>query len=130
MGLPWPEAAPPELASRDRTKGANHWSFQPVAKPEIPADHVGHPIDYFIDRRLAEAELEPAPLADRATRYRRAHFGLLGLPPAYDEREAFVNDSRPDSEAWPELVDRLSEGGVATGDGGRSPCASSPPSGW
>ncbi len=106
MGLPWPEEKEP-LAEHERTRGGSHWSFQPVTKPEIPAEFSGNPIDFFIDRKLAEAGLEPAPKADRATLYRRAHFGLLGLPPKFADVEQFANDQKPDAEAWPAAVNHL-----------------------
>ncbi|MCB1229971.1 MAG: PSD1 domain-containing protein, partial [Verrucomicrobiae bacterium] len=105
MGLPWPDE--PENLVRERTKGGNHWAFQPVVKPEIPADFSGNPIDFFIDRKLAEAGLKPAPRADRATLYRRANFDLVGLPPEFADVQKFVADPKPDAEAWPALVEHL-----------------------
>lgn len=105
MGLPWPEDK--EQLTQERTKGGNHWSFQPMVKPEIPAGFSGNPIDFFIDQKLSEAALKPAPKADRSTLYRRAHFDLLGLPPKFDEVKKFVEDPRPDAEVWPELIHRL-----------------------
>ncbi len=107
MGLPWPEEAGDHLTDGDHTDRENHWAFQPVMKPEIPKQHSGHPIDFFIDKKLAEAGLKAAPAADRATLYRRAHFDLLGLPPKFGESKKFIDDPRPDAEAWPALVDHL-----------------------
>ncbi len=102
MGLPWPdEAVPEELGDP-----ASHWSFQPVRPAELPTD-AGHPIDHFIRRAQAEAGVEPAPRADRATLYRRVHFDLLGLPPKYEELRRFVEDPRPEDEAWAALIDHL-----------------------
>jgi len=104
MGLPWPE---PVEGLTDSSNPEDHWSFQSVTKSELPADYQGHPIDFFIRKKLAEAKLEPADTADRYTLYRRAHFGLLGLPPKYEELQEFVKDPRPDDEAWPEMTDHL-----------------------
>lgn len=89
MGLPWP--AENSLAAVDPSK---HWAFQPVMQPSIPADYDGNPIDWFIGQKLAAAKVTPAPPADAATLYRRAHFDLLGLPPAFEEMDAFA--SKPD----------------------------------
>lgn len=103
-GLPWSAESggkPAELG--DPTK---HWAWQQVEKPVVP-NEAGHPIDYFIDQKLNEAGLAKAPVADRRTLYRRAHFDLLGLPPEFDEVEKFSADPRPDSVVWPELLDRL-----------------------
>ncbi|QNN24679.1 DUF1553 domain-containing protein [Planctomycetales bacterium ZRK34] len=86
-----------------------HWSYQPIADPTPPqvkhADHVADPIDAFVLARLEKANIEPAPTADRRTLIRRLSFDLTGLPPTYDQVQAFVNDKSPD--AYAKLVDRL-----------------------
>ncbi|MCB1205049.1 MAG: PSD1 domain-containing protein [Verrucomicrobiae bacterium] len=102
MGLPWPEEEQPASDSDPR----QHWSFQPVNPAPLPAD-AGHPIDYFIHKAQAEAGVAPSPRADRATLYRRLDFALLGLPPKYEELKRFVEDPRPDDEAYTALVDHL-----------------------
>ncbi|MDF1826020.1 MAG: PSD1 and planctomycete cytochrome C domain-containing protein [Verrucomicrobiales bacterium] len=98
MGLPWPDE---EVDVPDNP--TQHWSFQPVTPPAIPAE-AGHPIDYFIQRSQKESGVIPADRADRATLYRRVHFDLLGLPPQFEEQQKFVNDPAPDDEAWTSLV--------------------------
>ncbi len=82
------------------------WAFRPVRSP-VPPPVVGaaSPIDAFIDARLAEKKLRPAPQADRRTLIRRIYFDLLGIPPTAAEVERFLQDDRPD--AWSRLVDRL-----------------------
>ncbi len=107
MGLPWPEDKGGLAGQKERGRGGSHWAFQAVAKPELPADFTGHPIDFFIDHKLAEAGLSPAPMADRATLYRRAHFGLLGLPPKYEASAKIAADPRADTEVWAETVSHL-----------------------
>ena len=64
-------------------------------------------IDRFVLARLAEAGLEPNPRADRRALIHRAYFTLLGLPPSYEEVQAFLTDDNPD--AFARLVDRLLE---------------------
>ena len=66
-----------------------------------------HPIDAFVDARLAERGLAHAEGADRRTLIRRASFDLLGLPPSPERVEAFVADRSPD--AWERLIDELLE---------------------
>ncbi len=85
----------------------NHWSFQPVVRPALPMAVAGtiNPIDRFIQAKLAEQHLTPAPEADRRTLIRRVSFDLIGLPPTPEEADAFVRDLRPD--AYERLVDRL-----------------------
>lgn len=95
------ESGPDRLTS-------NHWAFQPVRTPTVPASEGGWaaaPIDRFIERRLADKGLEPSPDAARRTLIRRAYFDVVGLPPTPQAVRAFVADDS--SEAFPRLVDEL-----------------------
>ena len=87
----------------------HHWSFQPIADPEPPQVHdtssVRNDIDRFVLARLEAEHMHPNPPADRRTLIRRAYFDLIGLPPSYEEVEAFVADSS--NEAFGKVVDRL-----------------------
>ena len=78
------------------------WAVRPVRKIEDPGG-----IDAFLGSRLAEAELIPAPRADRRTLIRRATIDLTGLPPTPEEVEAFVADPDDDRAAFGRVVDRL-----------------------
>ena len=55
--------------------------------------------------KLIANNMEPAPQADRATLIKRVSFDLVGLPPSFEDVEAFVHDPAPD--AYERLVDRL-----------------------
>jgi len=103
MGLPWPDYDQPADGEKDPLE---HWSYQPIDPPELPED-AGHPIDHFIRMAQKEAGVKPAPRADRYTLYRRARYDLLGLPPKYEEMQAFVDDPRPHDEAWADVIDRF-----------------------
>jgi len=91
----------------------NHWAFQPVRRPTIPAlatrssvpGMFSSPIDAFLLARLNEHHLAYGPEADRSTLIRRLAFDLTGLPPTPDAVELFVNDESPD--AYERLVDEL-----------------------
>ena len=88
---------------------AKHWAYQPLsqaAPPEV-ANEVWNRngIDRFLWRALEEAELQPSPQADKRTLIRRVTYDLTGLPPAPEEVDAFLADSRPD--AFEALVERL-----------------------
>jgi len=115
-GLPWPgrEAEPEGESVRDPR--LDHWAWQPIVKPAVPAaeakfatrpgvERERNPIDFFIRAKLAEKQLAPSPIADRATLIRRLSFDLTGLPPTPEEIEAFVADTDP--QAYETLVDRL-----------------------
>jgi len=88
---------------------ADHWSFQPVTRPDPPAlDDAGWargPIDLFILQRLRQEGLEPSREADRRTLLRRLKLSLVGLPPTPEETERFLQDPRAD--AYERCVDDL-----------------------
>jgi cytochrome c5 len=101
--------APVEETGAEKVKGASHWAFRPVARPNVPQvvnqAWVKNPIDAFVLARLEKEGLQPSPEADRVTLIRRLSFDLLGLPPAIEEVDAFLADTRGD--AYELLVDRL-----------------------
>lgn len=86
-----------------------HWSFQPIRKPDVPvaaADvPVANPIDAFLWQKLNEKKLTFSPLADRETLIRRLAFNLHGLPPSPQAIADFVADTRPD--AYERLVESM-----------------------
>ena len=88
--------------------GRDHWAFVAPERAELPpvgASGSGHPIDRFLDARLAADGLEPLAAADRTTLLRRVTLDLTGLPPTRDDLRAFLADTAPD--AYDRLVDRL-----------------------
>ena len=88
-----------------RYKEKDLWAFQPLRQAEPPESDSANPIDAFVNRRLAEAGLNPAPVASKRLLIRRASFDLTGLPPTPEEIEEFVKDDSPG--AWKRVVDRL-----------------------
>jgi hypothetical protein len=80
-----------------------HWAFVPPQAPQPPAQN--DPIDGFVQQRLKQQKLAPAPQADRVTLIRRVSYDLTGLPPTPAEIDAFVGDTSP--HAYERLVDRL-----------------------
>jgi hypothetical protein len=83
----------------DWSAARKHWAFQPVRG----SGH--HSIDDLLEDKLHRAGLTMSPPTDRRTLLRRVYFDLVGLPPTWDEVEAFVNDASPD--AFARVVDRL-----------------------
>ncbi len=82
-----------------------HWSFEP---PKRQANVVGHPIDYFVQAKLAEHKLKPSPLASPATLIRRVSLDLVGLPPTVAEVDEFTQAYSKDADAaYRGLVERL-----------------------
>ncbi len=113
MGAPWPAgetvaAAQPsgrELTDEDRA----YWAFQPVKRVEPPTlerdTWCRTPVDRFILAKIREAQLEPAPEADRVTVARRLYLDLTGLPPTPQQMDAFLSDGS--DKAYETLVDQL-----------------------
>ena len=62
-----------------RYEKSNLWAYQPLQFSEPPAGD--HPVDWFINRKLVENKLTPAPSAEAHELLRRMTFGLTGLPP-------------------------------------------------
>lgn len=86
-----------------------HWAYRPLRRPVAPvgASVAGadSPIDAFVFARLRAAGIEPSRQADRYTLIRRLYYDLIGLPPAIEHVDAFVQDGSHD--AYERLVDQL-----------------------
>ncbi len=94
-----------EESSAAAVPASGWWSFQRPVKAEVPeVEGVSHPIDAFLQAKMAEKGLKPVELADRRTLVRRAMFDLHGLPPSYEEVESYVAEQGSEDEAWGELV--------------------------
>ena len=87
------------------------WAFQPVTRPKLPIpvgqNRVRTAIDSFILARLRDKKLGFAPEADRLTLVRRVYLDLLGLPPTFEQAQAFIADKRPD--AYEQLIESCLE---------------------
>jgi hypothetical protein len=115
LGAPWPRSALDQSAERAPTdsfgftaKDRAYWAFQPVGHPQPPppvSAWAQTPIDRFIEQKLAENGLQPAPEADRSELLRRLTFTLHGLPPSAEQTARFLSD--PDPKAYETLVDAL-----------------------
>ncbi|MCS7047064.1 MAG: DUF1549 domain-containing protein, partial [Gemmataceae bacterium] len=104
QGLAWDDELLPVEQPR-----SDHWAFQPVKRPPIPAvansAWVRTPVDAFIAAAQQRQGVVPAPPAPRRTLIRRLAFDLTGLPPSAAEIDEFVNDPSP--HAYEKLVERL-----------------------
>lgn len=80
----------------DIAAGKKHWAFRPVAV--LPTPRVSQPgwprrkIDAFVLQKLEAAGIRPSPEADPRTWLRRVSLDLTGLPPTYEEVEAFARE--------------------------------------
>ena len=73
------------------------WAYRPLQVKTVPDGH--HPVDWFIDRKLSEMELPPAPAAEPIALVRRLSFNLTGLPPSPVAVQHFVEQYEQDADA-------------------------------
>ena len=88
---------------RQGAKFDKHWSYKPLVRKEVPQS--GHPVDYFIKKRLDKEGRTPSPETDRRTLARRVSLDLIGLPPTLEDLNAFLSDQ--DADAYGNFIDRL-----------------------
>jgi hypothetical protein len=117
-GANWPATAAPVVNPKSgeyviTTEQRAFWSFQPLKAMSAPAPALASnvanwaktDIDRFVLAKLEHEGLKPVPAADKRTLIRRVTLDLTGLPPTFEEIEAFENDKTP--EAFAKVVDRL-----------------------
>lgn len=90
-------------------KYQKHWSYLSPTRPAVPPVRdtawPRNDVDRFLLHRLEREGLTPQPEADRYALIRRVSLDLTGLPPTWEEADAFAKD--PDPLAYDKLVDRL-----------------------
>lgn len=99
-------------------KFENHWAFEPVTRPEVPAAvdfgsnskaaKSDQPIDRFIDAKLNQVGLSRSAPAQAEQLLRRLYYDLTGLPPTPQDVEEYLKASaaNPDA-AYENEVDKL-----------------------
>lgn len=101
-----------ELLKRWIEQGATydaHWAFAKPTRMDPPqTDGNGHPIDLFIQNKLAENGITASESASLETLIRRVSLDLIGLPPTPREIERFEVAAAVDlNAAYSQLVNRL-----------------------
>lgn len=88
-----PPPAPASIAEVDEQPDfieTEHWSFQPLRRPEVPSprfsEWVNNPIDAFVAHEHEKAGLVPSPPASNPVLLRRLSLVLTGLPPDQEKR--------------------------------------------
>ena len=98
-----------EQQAEQSSPSATEWPWTKLTAPEFPAvrnaEWVQNPIDAFVLAKLEAHGLKPAPSASSRARLRRIYFGLIGLPPSYEEMDAFLKN--PTLEAYQGTIERL-----------------------
>ncbi len=78
-----------------------HWAFQRIERPAVPASNEKDPIDAFLAAKCAGKKLQVQGEAERSLLIRRLSLDLVGLPPTLEQ----LRDERP----WGEIVEELLE---------------------
>ncbi|WP_235298671.1 PSD1 and planctomycete cytochrome C domain-containing protein [Portibacter marinus] len=89
-----------KLWVRQGAKFDSHWAYK---SPKLESENAS--IDFFVERKLTEEGLSFSEKASRSTLLRRVSLDLTGLPPTYEEAQAFLTDQS--DLAYEKLVDRL-----------------------
>ena len=114
MGAPWPGSQDAPLTPRKHglkitDEDRAYWAFQPIKRPDLPAVRdarwVRNGIDRFVLAKLEENEFAPSKDTTRRELIRRVYLDLIGLPPTYEQVQAFISDEAP--HAYERLVDQL-----------------------
>jgi hypothetical protein len=96
-------AAPASVAKPD--DGGGHWAFVPVAAivPPVEANATSS-IDAFVRAELRARGIEPAAAAVPRELFRRLSFDLMGVPPSFEQVEAFARDVEGDPDKFGEIL--------------------------
>lgn len=93
----------------DLEKGREFWSFKPLKVPDFPQTfqkrRLAEKIDYLVQQKLQEADLQPVEPAPKSVQMRRWYYDLIGLPPTPEEINKYLSDDTPD--AAEKLIDEL-----------------------
>ncbi|MCH2129317.1 MAG: DUF1553 domain-containing protein [Pirellulaceae bacterium] len=105
QGVSWNHEMFPDISAAE----TDHWSFQPIRRPQLPAIQDHHwpqnAIDHFILARLEAHALQPSPPANQRALIRRLAFNLQGLPTNGPLLQESVADSN--QHAYDDLLERL-----------------------
>lgn len=109
-GAPWPSEEKTARIQRDYAEGEKVltsealskdwqnrryeneklWAYRPLQVEKVPREK--NPVDWFVNRQLKIAGLQPALDAEPLELYRRLSFSLTGLPPNPRRSFSFVRD--------------------------------------
>jgi len=84
-----------------------HWAYIAPEQEKLPAKKraTPNPVDVFVQARLKQEGLAPAPEADPVRLLRRLSFDLTGLPPSAAEVDAYLQ--APKKRRYEDAVERL-----------------------
>jgi len=112
QGAVWPDSKPLPVDGPAKSvitdEHRKWWAYQPlkpVVVPAVKGNWAKTDLDRFVLAKLEANKFAPSKPADKRTLLRRVTYDLTGLPPTFEEVEAFLKDDRTD--AFAKVVDRL-----------------------
>lgn len=87
----------------DGAQYETHWAFVPPQAGLVPPNT--HLVDYFIDQKLKQANLQPVEESDSLLLLRRVSLDLIGLPPTDEQIQRIEAD--PSEATYLAIVDKL-----------------------
>ena len=96
-------------ASEPAPATSDHWAFQALRQPQIPAVRdtawMRNPIDAFVLAKLEQRGWRPSDPASAQALLRRLYLDLIGLLPTLAEQQAILEDPSP--ATFDALIDEL-----------------------
>ena len=80
-----------------------YWAFIAPHETEEVKKYSGNPIDYFIEKKLKENDIDPQEQADKNALIRRVSYLLTGLPPTPEAIQKYIADDS--KEGYTKIVD-------------------------
>lgn len=113
-GANWPEyvkeLSTPSDQSQITQADREYWFFQPLSDPDVAPSIYSNPIDEFISQALQSQGLNLGNRADESTLVRRLYLDLVGVPPTYEQLQAYLQTpaiAPPGPSRYEQLVDKL-----------------------
>lgn len=105
LGAPDPRDGTDLLGGMTREEARKWWAFQPLPVLDNTADMTGdvQHIDDLISREISQRGIKTASKADQRTLIRRLTYDLTGLPPTFQQIQAFMAETHPD--AWEQAIE-------------------------
>ncbi len=94
-----------EAITEARIRKSDHWSFQPIQKPDVPQARHENPIDSFIKTRLIGNRLTFSTEASHRRLIRRLYLVVHGIPPSPEQVWDFATNDNDSPNKWEQLVD-------------------------
>lgn len=82
-----------------------HWSFEPVARPQLSIPAGNSPIDVLVATTLARKGLTQSPAAESHQLARRVWLDVIGVPPTIAAADEF--SANPNDAAYENMIDGL-----------------------